>query len=78
MQEGVSELPAYEADDMTFVQEEEVFPVLPSVIPSLLRNDENDEDEVEDSKPGKKVDSKPGGKRKATDTEEPKKVLLSY
>lgn len=80
MQEGISELPAYGADDMTFVQEEEVFPVLPAVIPSLLPvHDDNDvEDEVEDV-PGKKADSKPGGKRKLDDAEGAvKKVLLSH
>ncbi|KAG0555053.1 hypothetical protein KC19_12G140400 [Ceratodon purpureus] len=68
-QEGLSELPAYGADDMTFVQEEEVFPVLPAVIPSLLpTHDEEVEDEVEDVS-GKSADSKPGGKRKLNDAE---------
>ncbi len=79
MQEAISGLPTYEADDMTFVQEDEVFPVLPAVIPSLLpvHDDNNIEDEVDVL--GKKVDSKPGGKRKVPDVEEaPKKVPLSY
>lgn len=77
MQEGISELPAYGADDMTFVQEEEVFPVLPDVVPTLLHVDEDVEVEVEDVT-GKKADSNLGGKRKLNDAEGAvKKVLLS-
>ena len=65
---------------MTFVQEEEVFPALPAVIPSLLpvHNDDDVENEVEDV-PVEKANSKPGGKRKLNDAEGAvKKVLLSH
>ncbi|XP_024358078.1 splicing factor U2AF-associated protein 2 [Physcomitrium patens] len=68
-QENIHELPAYGADDMTFVQEEEVFPELPAVIPSILQTDDDVEDEVANI-PAKTVDLKTGGKRKVDDTKE--------
>lgn len=78
MQENIHELPAYGADDMTFVQEEEVFPELPAVIPSILQTDDDVEDEVANI-PAKTVDLKTGGKRKVDDTKEAvKKVLHSH
>ena len=65
MQEGVAQLPAYGADDMTFFQEEEVFPALPAVLPTLI----DDEEEDTTDNPATKTDAKPGGKRKLTDEE---------
>lgn len=64
MQEGVAQLPTYGADDMTFFQEEEVFPALPAVIPTRI-----DEEEDAANNPATKTDAKPGGKRKLTDEE---------
>lgn len=79
MQEGVAELPAYGADDMTFVQEEEVFPVLPDVIPSLIPGEQEVDDEKDADVKVQKSDLKPGGKRKAAEGEGvPKKVLLLF
>lgn len=69
LQGGVAGLPAYAAEDMTFVQEEEVFPALPAVLPT---NEEDDE--ALDSLP-ENPDAKPGGKRKLTEADETMKKV---
>lgn len=62
---------AYGAEEMTFVQEEEVFPALPVVMPTY------EEDEEALTSLPEAPDMKPGSKRKNSQVEElPKKVII--
>ncbi|CAK9862425.1 unnamed protein product [Sphagnum jensenii] len=62
-QQGLSGLPAYGAEEMTYVQEEEVLPALPVAMPAY----ENDEEPLSSLPEDPEV--KPGAKRKSSQVE---------